>query len=72
MKKPWFERKGRFYKPITPLGWLVSASLLVVLIFLIATKLLQHNELSITLTDISLYTIATATVYALIAYLTQK
>lgn len=72
MKKPWFIRSGRFYKPIAAMGWIVSISLLSVLVYLITNRLLKHDILSKTLTDISLYTIIAASTFVLIAYTTQK
>jgi len=72
MKKAWFVRTRRFYKPISLYGWALTFAALVYLGFSVIRILRQSLELNEQLADITLQVILTAVIYVLIAYLTQK
>ena len=72
MKKAWFVRTRRFYKPISLYGWVFTFAAFAYIVFSVIRILRQSLELNETLADITLQVILTAAIYVLIAYLTQK
>ncbi len=72
MKKAWFVRSRRFYKPFSLYGWLLTLAAVVYIGFSVFLTLRKSLELNETLADISLQVIITAVIYVIIAYLTQK
>lgn len=72
MKKAWFVRTRRFYKPFSLFGWLLTLAAIAYIGFSVIRILRQSLEPKETLADIALQVILTAVVYAIIAYLTQK
>jgi hypothetical protein len=72
MKKAWFVRTRRFYKPISLYGWVFTFAAFAYIAFSVIRILRQSLELNETLADITLQVILTAAIYVLIAYLTQK
>jgi len=72
MKKAWFVRTRRFYKPISLFGWLLTLAAIAYVGFSVFRILRQSLELNETLADITLQVILAAAIYVLIAYLTQK
>jgi len=72
MKKAWFVRTRRFYRPVSLQGWLLTFAAVAYMGFSVVRILQQSFELNQTLADIALQLILTAVVLVLIAYLTQK
>jgi membrane protein DedA with SNARE-associated domain len=72
MKKAWFVRSRRFYKPISLYGWVLTFAAVVYIGFSVIRIVNQSLKLNETLSDILLQVIITAVVYATIAYFTQK
>jgi hypothetical protein len=72
MKKAWFVRTRRFYKPFSLYGWVLTLAAFAYIAFSVIWILRQSLELNETLADITLQVILTAVIYVLIAYLTQK
>jgi len=72
MRKAWFVRSRRFYKPFSLYGWLLTLAAVVYIGFSVFLTLRKSLELNETLADISLQVIITAVIYVIIAYLTQK
>lgn len=72
MKKAWFVRTRRFYRPVSVQGWLITFAAVAYMGFSVVRFLRQSVDLNQTLADIALQLILTAVIFVLIAYLTQK
>lgn len=72
MKKVWFVRTKRFYRPFSFYGWLITLAALAYIAFSVFRILSKSFNLYETITDIALQVILTAAIYVFIAYLTQK
>jgi hypothetical protein len=72
MKKAWFARTRRFYKPVSGYGWLITLAAIVYIVFSVFRILGQSLKLNQAIADIALQVILTAVLYVLIAYATQK
>ena len=72
MKKAWFVRTKRFYRPLSVYGWLVTIAALAYIVFSLFRILNASLSMYETLADIALQVILTAVVYVLIAYFSQE
>jgi len=72
MKKAWFTRNGRIFKPLSLYGWLITAAALIYVGFSVLRILRLSLKLNQTLVEIAFQVTITAVVYILIAYFTQE
>jgi hypothetical protein len=72
MKKAWFARTRRFYKPVSVYGWLITVAAVTYIVFSVFRIQEQSLKLNQALADIALQIVLTAVLYVLIAYATQK
>lgn len=72
MKLQWFSRRGIFYTPVAPAGWLILALTLLFAIYRLVALYLKSHSVSDTAINFIIDLLTIGLAYTLVAFVTEK